>query len=61
MALTESRRAANRRWDRDNIRQVSFRFMRKGDADILEWLDHLDEPKIEYIRRLIRADMDKSR
>ena len=56
MALTESRKRANDKWNKDNIKQVTLKFMRGSDADIIEQLEK-QPSKLTYIRQLVRADI----
>ena len=55
----EARRAKNRakdRYDRENTRQIKFKFNLKTDADILARLSAM--PSMQgYIKRLIREDI----
>lgn len=49
------------KWDRENTVQVSMRLMKKGDADILEYLEGceiLGLKKQKELRRLIRAGIE---
>lgn len=39
MAVSEAHRAANRRYDKANTRQVMLKLNVHTDADILAWLD----------------------
>ena len=58
----EARRAkniSNARYDKDNTKQVKFKFNLKTDADILERLK--TEPSMQgYIKRLIREDIARN-
>ena len=46
------------KYQKDNTVQVNVRLSKKYDADILEWLSHLDGVgKATYIKKLIREDM----
>lgn len=61
-ATPEARRARNivsERWDKDNTRQVKFKFNLRTDADILSHLDA--QSNIQgYVKKLIRDDIAKS-
>ena len=61
-ATPEQRRARNilgERWDRENTRQVKFKFNLRTDADILAHLDA--QQNIQgYVKRLIRDDIARS-
>lgn len=46
------------RYNSENTINVAFRLNVKTDADLISYLDALDEPKATYIKRLIRADME---
>ena len=50
------------KYQKENTVQINLRLSKKYDADIIEWLNALDEVgamgKATYIKRLIRADMD---
>lgn len=48
------------KYNRENTVSVNIRMSIKTDADILQRLDALDEPKAAYIKRLIREDMRKN-
>lgn len=48
------------KYNRENTVSVNIRMSIKTDADILQRLDALDEPKAAYIKRLIREDMSKN-
>ena len=47
------------RYDKENTKQVKFKFNLTTDADILQRLR--EEPNMQgYIKRLIREDIDRS-
>lgn len=46
------------RWKRENTTTTIIRWMNKGDADIIEKLQSVPN-KADYIRQLIRADIEK--
>lgn len=48
------------KYNRENTVSVNVRMSIKKDADILQRLDAIDEPKAAYIKRLIREDMRKN-
>ena len=58
----EARRALNQardRYDRENTKQIKFKFNLKTDADILSKLQA--EPNTQgYIKRLIREDIERN-
>ena len=49
---------ANAKWDKENTRQVKFKFSIKTDKDILDKLDNVGN-KQGYVKELIRADIAK--
>lgn len=55
----EAQRARNIQsglWDKDNTKQVKFKFNLRTDADILAHLEA--QPSVQgYVKRLIRADI----
>ena len=51
-----ARNVASARWDKDNTRQVKFKFNLRTDSDILAMLDCVDNVQ-GYIKGLIRADI----
>jgi hypothetical protein len=53
----KARTYLNNKWDSNNTRRITCKFMLKSDADILKQLDKQDN-KTDYIRRLIRADLE---
>ncbi len=58
----EQRRAKNilgERWDRENTRQVKFKFNLRTDADILAHLDAQQNVQ-GYVKRLIRDDIART-
>ena len=61
-ATPEARRARNilsEKWDRDNTRQIKFKFNLRTDADILRHLDAQENVQ-GYVKRLIREDIARS-
>lgn len=58
MATSKARKAATRRYDEKNTRQIVMKLNLKTDADILEKLDSVKNRQ-GYIKALIRADMEK--
>lgn len=56
MATSKARKAATRRYDEKNTRQIMLKLNLKTDADILEKLDSVKNRQ-GYIKALIRADM----
>ena len=54
--LSEARKRANRKYDAAHSVNFGVKFNRKTDADILDFLETLDN-KAGYIKNLIRADI----
>ena len=54
--ISYSQKAVDK-WQSQNVRRVTIAFMRKTDADVLARLDSVPN-KTDYIRKLIRADID---
>lgn len=52
--------AAQRKYDKENTKSYAIRFMKKTEADLIEFLESQDN-KSGYIKRLIREDMKKNR
>ena len=57
---TEARKRANRKWDTENTKVVSFKLMRQGDADIIAHVEK-QPAKADYFRRLIHEDIARER
>ena len=58
----EQRRAKNilgERWDRENTRQVKFKFNIRTDADIIAHLEAQQNVQ-GYVKRLIRDDIART-
>ena len=56
MATSNAHKAATRRYDEKNTRQIMLKLNLKTDADILEKLDSVDNRQ-GYIKSLIRDDI----
>ncbi len=56
MAVRNSQVKAQAKYDRQNTRQIMFKFNKKTDEDILEKLDTVDNRQ-GYIKELIRGDL----
>lgn len=56
----ESRLKANQKWQSANYKNVRLVFHTTAEADIIEWLDKQPN-KLQYIKQLIRSDMDKNK
>ena len=48
---------AKKDWIRENTTFVTFKFMNKGDADILQFLAELDHPKATVVKSALREYM----
>lgn len=51
-----AKNARGERWNKENTRQVKFRFNLRTDRDILDKLDSVDNVQ-GYVKALIRADI----
>lgn len=59
MATSEAQKRASAKYQKNNTRSVTIRFM-PGDAELLAWLN--EQPnKAGYIKSLIREDMERRR
>ena len=56
--VSEARKRANRKYDKENTRQITIKLNLNTDADILDWLSRV-ENRQGYLKRLIREDMAK--
>ena len=56
--MNEARRRAQAKYNKANTKQVTLRLNKRTEADIIEWLEGLDN-KQGYIKSLIRADMTR--
>lgn len=59
-AIYEKGLDARNRWAREHTEAVHIRFNVETDADILDWLAKQPN-KTDYIRRLIRKDIEEER
>lgn len=50
-----------RRYRRKRITQINFALNKKADADIIEWLTDGDGPRVERLRRAVRAAIEAER
>lgn len=57
---TESQRKANRKYDKNNTKQLMLKLNLKTDKDILEKLDSVNN-KQGYVKNLIREDIKKEK
>lgn len=56
--MNEARLRAQLKYNKAHTKQVTLRLNKRTEADIIEWLDGLDN-KQGYIKALIRADVEK--
>lgn len=54
----KNQQAAQRRWREAHAKNITLQFNNETDADILEKLGSVAN-KTDYIRQLIRADLEK--
>lgn len=52
--VSERKRASNAKWDAENTKRYTLKFMKKIDADIIKILDSTDK-KTQLVRDAIRA------
>ena len=60
MAITDAQKKAQAKYDKNNTKNITFKFNKKTDADILAKLDSVDN-KQGYLKELIRKDMSASK
>lgn len=58
--LTEARKKARDKYNKENYKVVSFKLSKKYDEDIIEFLDE-QENKQGYIKELIKQDMQRKK
>lgn len=56
--ITDAQRAAQAKYDLKNTKQVTFKFNKKTDADILEKFASVDNVQ-GYVKMLIRNDISQ--
>ena len=56
--VSEAKRRANAKWDKDHLVKVTIRLNREKDADILAWLDR-QQSKQGAIKDAVRAWMEE--
>lgn len=56
----ESTRIATEKWKKENTKQIKFNFNVHTEADIIAKLESVDN-KIEYVRNLIRKDIEENK
>ena len=57
--MSEARKRAQMKYNKEHTKQVTLRLNKRTEADIIEWLDKADN-KQGYIKSLIRADMHRA-
>ena len=55
-ALSESRKKANKKWDKENLRQFAIYLNKTKDAEVIAKLESV-ENRTNYIRELIKQDL----
>ena len=58
MAMSEALVKAQKKYTKEKTRSICIRLNRETDADVLEKLDTIGN-KADYIRELIRKDMER--
>lgn len=58
--VPEGNKASIKRYQTANIKQISLQLNKKTEADLLEYIESLDN-KQGYIKALIRADMERNK
>lgn len=53
-----TRYASQNKYQKNNAKSIMFRMYTAKDADLIEWFDKQPK-KHEYLRNLIRADMER--
>lgn len=54
--MTDAQYKAQKKYDKENTRQIALKLNLKTDADVLQKLDEVDN-KQGYIKNLIRTDI----
>lgn len=57
MGVTDAKKKANAKYDKNHTRNIMFKFNKKTDKDILEKLDEV-ENRQGYVKDLIRKDIN---
>ena len=56
----EAQKRAAAKYNKANTKNYTLKLNRNTDADLMEWLDSIDNRNL-YIKTLIRDDMEKER
>lgn len=56
---SDAQRRASAKYDKANARYMTLKLNMKTEADLIEWLNSIDNRQ-GYIKRLIREDMKKA-
>lgn len=56
--ISEARRRAQMKYNKEHTKQVTLRLNKRTEADIIDWLELIPN-KQGYIKGLIRADMER--
>lgn len=59
MAATEAQKRATIKYEKANVLQISLKFNKNTDQDIIEFLDTLTESRTGFIKKAIRKQMAK--
>jgi hypothetical protein len=57
---TEAQKRGNAKWKKNNAKTIYFRLYKNTDADLIEFLETVDN-KQALIKRLLREEMEKAR
>lgn len=57
---TPAKRASERRWQAANQKVVTVNFIKNTTGDLYEYLLTKEETPAQYIRKLIREDMERN-
>lgn len=57
---TDAQRRADEKWKKGNAKTFAFRLYKNTDADLLAWLENIDN-KQGLIKRLLREEMEKGK
>lgn len=56
--MSEARKRAQMKYNKEHTKQVTLRLNRRTEADIIDWLERIPN-KQGYIKALIRSDMEQ--
>ena len=57
--MSEARKRAQMKYNKEHTKQVTLRLNKRTEADIIDWLERIPN-KQGYIKALIRLDMEQS-